>query len=97
MLPSRFSIRTLLAVVTGCAIVFAVVAQALRGSGWAIAFSATFASVLLIIAIHFLFFVSAVVVNMFGSLFRSRAPATQSPFAQDRPPPQWIEPSEPES
>ncbi len=86
----------MLAAVTACAVLFAVVAQAIRGSGWAIAMSVACASVVLILATHVGFFLAAMTVSSFFSLFVSRKAVMNSPFAQDRPPPQWVEPSEPE-
>lgn len=81
---------------TLCAVLFAIVAQALRGSGWAIALAGACGGVLFILLIHVLFVLSAFLLNSFVGIFTGRTTPTQSPFAQDRPPPQWIEPSEPE-
>ncbi|MFO0819745.1 MAG: hypothetical protein U1A77_17485 [Pirellulales bacterium] len=96
MQTSRFSLKHLLAAVTLCAVFFAIVAQAVRGSGWAIAIAGACGGVLFILLVHVVFVLAAFTLNSLAGVFSRRAARTQSPFAQDRPPPQWIEPSEPE-
>lgn len=97
MLPSRFSIKSLFVVVTLAAIAFAIVGQAVRGHGWAIAVSISLAAVLVILISHVCYFLFAISLTWISSRSSRKAAASaSSPFAQDRPPPQWIEPSEPE-
>jgi predicted branched-subunit amino acid permease len=99
MVTSRFSLRSLLLAMAGSAMFFAVVAQALRGKDWALGLAFSIGALLCILFVHVLFFLAAVLGNV---LFRSLMPrqpvaGESSPFAQHRPPPQWVEPSEPES
>ena len=97
MLPSKFSIRSMMIAVTLASIVLAVVAQAVRGQGWAIAASMSVAAIFAIFVSHVVFFLFAMGLSWLASRRSTREPGAGSPFAQHRPPPQWIEPSEPES
>jgi hypothetical protein len=68
LLP-RFSIRTLLWLVTGCALVFVVVGMAGRGETWAWGVSLGVASLLLTAMIHAAWFY---VVWLFGRMTEAR-------------------------
>jgi len=98
MITSRFSLKTLLLVMTGSALFFAVVSQAARGQGWALGLAFAVAALLCILGVHVIFFVATVLMGgLLQLVVRKRPMAGEgSPFAQHRPPPQWIEPSEPE-
>ena len=97
MLPSRFSIRSMMIAVTLASIVLAVVAQAVRGEGWAIAISMSVAALFAILVSHVAFFLFAMALSWVASRRVQRLRGAGSPFAEHRPPPQWIEPSEPEA
>jgi hypothetical protein len=99
MVTSRFSLRTLLLGMVASAVFFAVISQAIRGSGWALGLAFATGALLCILLVHVLFFLAAV---MWSVIFRTLAPRRMaagegSPFAQDRPPPQWLEPTDPDT
>ncbi|MFM7070293.1 MAG: hypothetical protein ACKO38_00660 [Planctomycetota bacterium] len=99
MVTSRFSLRSLLLAMTGFALFFAVVSQAVRGQGWALGLAFAAAALLCIFFVHVLFFVAAALLGGVFELVAAKRPVAgeMSPFAQHRPPPQWVEPLEPEN
>lgn len=56
MLLPRFSMKTILATMTGSALVFVIVGQAVRGSAWALGISMAIGSVVLALSIYALMF-----------------------------------------
>ena len=95
MFIPRFSIRWLLLLMSGCALLAYVVSLALAGHVWAIALSASIAMVLLMGALQATVFCLAWAFAMGwrGTLARRRV---ASPFAMHTPPPQLITPDEPD-
>ena len=98
MVTSRFSLKTLFFGVTGFALFFAVVSQAIRGQGWALAMAFALAALLCILFFHVILFTISVLLHGTWRVLWPKRPGAgeSSPFAQHRLPPQWIEPSEPE-
>ncbi len=56
MLIPQFSLRTILKVITACALLFLVAGQALEGKAWAVAVTVAVLSVLATLAVHGCFF-----------------------------------------
>ena len=56
MLIPQFSVRWLLGVTTACAVVFSIVALAVRGSAWAAAVSVGIGSLVILVLVHGLLF-----------------------------------------
>jgi len=91
MLIPRFSIRFLLILTTLCAAFFAIVTLAAQGSQWATAVSVAIAGIVLALSIHAGTFGVAWILASFFGVFR-RGKSASSPFADAKPPPQYIEP-----
>jgi hypothetical protein len=91
MLIPRFSLLQLLAITTGSACFFFIVAAATRGQYWAIAISVALASVLCVAAVYMQLFLAAWVLARIASIFPAQR-AAKSPFASAAPPPQFITP-----
>ena len=92
MLP-RFTIRRLLAVVTGCAILFTIAGTAMRGQFWAIAFLIAFGAVVAGFLVYAAVFAVVWMFAEFAAVIQGRPKGT-SPFADSRPPPQFIRPEQ---
>ena len=68
MLIPRFSLRTTLILISGCAIFFLVLGQAVQGRGWAIVVSVAMVSLLVTLVFHAaLFVVSSTLARMVGT------------------------------
>lgn len=93
MLIPRFSLRQLLAIMTGSALFCYVLAMATRGHQWSIAISLALSSVLLVFVAYAVVFAIAWVLTLIGGSFTKQHAAT-SPFANAAPPPQFITPPE---
>lgn len=96
MLFPRFTLRWILVAITlfGCFSYF--LAQAVRGHTWAIGVSTGLASVLVLLLIHAALFLIAYVLTDVTGLAQGRS-RPESPFAASKPPPQLIQPRDPES
>ena len=93
MLIPRFSLRWLLTVTTVSGVLALILAQAVRGSAWAVGICWTLAA----LAVNFLLFLGVFLVA-WGVLRASlmwRVKKTASPFATDAPPPQLMAPPDP--
>lgn len=68
MLIPRFSLRTTLILISGCAIFFLVLGQAVQGSAWAIVVSMAVISLIVTLLFHAtLFFVSTALARLVGT------------------------------
>jgi len=83
MLIPRFSIRSLLLVMTGAALFFFAASQAVRGKGWAVAVVAVGVTVALLAVIHAATFVVLWMVAWITG--RDGGGASTTPFAQQTP------------
>ncbi|HUT88636.1 MAG TPA: hypothetical protein VMY37_04020 [Thermoguttaceae bacterium] len=84
MLVPQFSIRLLLAVTTGCAVVFSIVGLAARGSAWATAVSVGIGSLGILVLVSGLLFAVVWVFSVAtSSLSRRRARSSGSPFRSE--------------
>jgi len=93
MLLPRFSMRLLLAITTGFAVIFLVTKFAVNGAPWAQAIVTAIISLAILFAIFAMLFAAAFLVAR-GTRIRRRV-AVESPFATDKLPPQIIPPREP--
>jgi uncharacterized membrane protein len=94
MLIPRYSLRTMLGLMTAFGLLFLVISMAVRGHEWALAVVLAIAS----LAIVFLAFAGQfLVVWLFaqGARLLSRS-EPGSPFAQGKPPPQILSPTDPD-
>lgn len=95
MLMPKFSIRWILALFTVLAVFFSIIAAAVRGQAWAIAFSVASAGMVVMFLVHAIVYLVA----WWVSLVHCPEPThqrTQSPFAGNSMPPQLLRPEEPE-
>ena len=96
MIVPRFTVRSLLLLMTVCSVFFLVLATAIRGQLWAIAVSAAVGSAVLAFLCYGAFFgVAYLLASVFGLVRRETHAGT--PFATAAPPPQLIPPEEPET
>ena len=75
-----YSIRWLLAVTAGCAVLFSIVGLAFRGSHWAMAVSIGAGALVLMMAVYAMLFGVVWAFSLIGNR-RPRDPAAGSPFA----------------
>ncbi len=95
MLIPRFTVRLLLLLTTLCGVFFYVVTLAIQGRLWAMGVSAAVGALALSFLVYAAVFGMAwMIASLFG-VFRSRRVAA-SPFADSRPPPQYVQPPSPE-
>ena len=94
MLLPRFSLRTLLGVMTASSFLFLVLAYAVRGETWAIAVFAAIGSLAVCGVIYIALFMAVWLYAQLRGAGRPQRP--HSPFAASRPPPQIVRPENPE-
>jgi hypothetical protein len=91
MLIPRFSLRTTLILISGCAIFFLILGQAVQGSGWAIVVSMTVASLVATLLLHAtLFVLSSALARLVGAEHlpaRTSRGGVQLTSDQQAPPP----------
>ena len=91
MLLPHYSIRLMLIITAGCALVFLVARMAIDGASWAIAALMLVNATVLLFGIFAVLFLTA---YAFAIVARWRSqPQAESPFASDKLPPQIIPPS----
>ena len=95
MLLPKFTIRSLLAVMTGSSLLCLVAMFAVRGQYWAIAITVPVLALALTFLIYGLVFAGAFLLASTLRLLRP-SPSRTSPFATQAPPPQLVPPEEPE-
>ncbi len=95
MLIPRLTIRGILIAMIGFGFLSVVLADAVRGRPWAMAFTA---ALLMVVVLAFLFaalFLCSLLLVQLVGVWRSSSVRTGSPFASAGPPPQVIPPEEP--
>jgi hypothetical protein len=95
MLIPRFSLRSLLLLITAISVFCLIVAQACRGQAWAIGFSLAVAYLALAFVVYGVLFGLAYLLAALRGRARTRV-GVSSPFATSEPPPQIIPPGDPE-
>jgi hypothetical protein len=78
----QYTIRWLMAVTAGCAVVFSVMGLAVRGSSWAMAVSIGVGALALMMAVYAMLFGLVWAFSLVGNR-RPRDPAAGSPFAPE--------------
>jgi len=90
MLLPRYSLRTTLYGITGCAVFFPILGQAVRGRPWAIVISVAVASLLMLLLFHALLYVlSAGLARLVGSEYtpaRTSRGGVQLSSVEQKPP-----------
>jgi hypothetical protein len=95
MIAPKFSLRILLALITGIAVLSLLGRFAVQGQQWAIAMLMSVGLVALMFFHYIWSFFIALICSLFEGIFR-RAPAPTTPFATSEPPPQVLPPPTPE-
>ena len=96
MLIPRFTIRSLFRLITLCAAFFWFLAHAVRGQPWAAAVSIALGALIVVFVCYAVVFgLAFALAARFGS--GGQSAASGSPFASDRPPPQFVPPTDPDS
>ena len=96
MLIPKFSIRSLLGLMTVSAFFFLVVSLAVQGKTWAVSTSLAIASVLVAFTLYVAFFGVAFIFAAIVGGLRVK-PQRATPFATSEPPPQLVPPQEPDT
>jgi len=93
MLIPRFSLRSLLLLITVSSLFCFVVTLAIRGHEWALAITIAVASLFTVFTFHACVFCVAWLISLVGGLLKTKQ-SVGSPFAYQQPPPQHITPPE---